>query len=153
MRWRFFLACLGVAVVALVAQVVVGCCCRSRRGRPSGGVNEFTARTRPAALIVLLTTPFQAAGEEYFFRGYLLRPSGRCSATSGWRSSVTAVLFALAHGMQNLPLFFDRFMFGLIAGWLVVRTGGLEAGIAMHVLNNFLAFGIALTFGDLADDR
>ena len=29
------------------------------------------------------------------------------------------------------------------------RTGGLEAGIALHILNNFLAFGFALAFGDL----
>ena len=28
-------------------------------------------------------------------------------------------------------------------------TGGLEAGIAMHVLNNFLAFGLALAFSDM----
>ena len=61
----------------------------------------------------------------------------------------TATLFAFAHGTQNPPLFLDRFAFGLIAGWLVTRTGGLEAGIALHVLNNFLAFGIALIFGDL----
>ena len=29
----------------------------------------------------------------------------------------------------------------LVAGTLVILTGGLEAGIAMHVLNNWLAFG------------
>ena len=28
-------------------------------------------------------------------------------------------------------------MFGLVAGWLVIRTGGLEAGIAMHILDLF----------------
>ena len=71
------------------------------------------------------------------------RRSARCSpSASGSRSSLTALLFALAHGLQNFPLFFDRFMFGLIAAWLVIRTGGLEAGIALHVLNNFLAFGL-----------
>ena len=43
---------------------------------------------------------------------------------------VTSGLFALAHGVQNFPLFFDRFMFGMIAGWLIIHTGGLEAGIA-----------------------
>ena len=31
----------------------------------------------------------------------------------------------------------------------MITTGGLEAGIAMHVLNNFLAFGAALAFGDM----
>ena len=63
---------------------------------------------------------------------------------------LTAVLFALAHGTQNFPLFFDRFAFGLIAGWLVILVGGLEAGIALHILNNLLAFGVAIAFGDLA---
>ena len=31
------------------------------------------------------------------------------------------------------------------------RRPGLEAGIAMHILNNFLAFGFALSFGDLTE--
>ena len=31
-----------------------------------------------------------------------------------------------------------------IAAW---RTGGLEAGIAMHAVNNVLAFGVVLLFG------
>ena len=59
------------------------------------------------------------------------------------------MLFAAAHGAQNFPLFFDRFAFGFIAGWLIIRTGGLEAGIAMHILNNFFALGAALLFGDI----
>ena len=81
-------------------------------------------------MIVVLTTPLQAAGEEYGFRGYLLQAFGSLFATArvdGGRVLVSATLFALAHGVQNFPLFFDRFMFGLIAGWLVIRTGGLEA--------------------------
>ncbi len=31
-----------------------------------------------------------------------------------------------------------------MAGYLVIRIGGLEAGIALHVVNNFFAFGAAL---------
>ena len=53
--------------------------------------------------------------------------------------------------MHDDAFIFDRFAFGLIAGWLVIRTGGLEAGIALHILNNFLAYGFALTFGDLTE--
>ena len=115
-----------------------------------GAVNDFTTTTVILALIVLLTTPFQAAGEEYVFRGYLMQAIGSLSRSRWLALIVTATLFALAHGVQNFPLFFDRFMFGFIAGWLVIRTGGLEAGIAMHILNNFLAFGYALAFSDLS---
>ena len=62
---------------------------------------------------------------------------------------LTSGLFALAHGTQNFPLFFDRFAFGLMAGLLVILVGGLEAGIALHVLNNLVAFGIAIAFDQL----
>ena len=73
------------------------------------------------------------------------------STARGSPSWCPAFLFALAHGLgQSIPVFFDRFAFGLVAGALVVLTGGLEAGIAMHVLNNWLAFGLALAFGDMA---
>ena len=60
-----------------------------------------------------------------------------------------AILFAFAHGAQDAPIFVDRFAFGLVAGVLVITTGGLEAGIAMHVLNNFLAYGAALAYSDM----
>ena len=62
---------------------------------------------------------------------------------------MTSGLFALAHGVQNFPLFFDRFAFGLIAGLIVILVGGLEAGIALHILNNLLAFGVAIALNQL----
>ena len=156
LRWKYLFVCLGLALVALVAQVVVGLVLPGQNEASEfGPVNDFTRTTLAIALVVLLTTPFQAAGEEYLFRGYLLQAFGsffRSRAVGKWIAIVvTALLFAMAHGGQNFPLFFDRFMFGLIAGWLVVRTGGLEAGIALHILNNFLAYGIALSFGDITE--
>jgi uncharacterized protein len=158
MRWKLFFACLGIALVALVAQVLVGMLLPGDAdGDLAGTVNHFTTATAISALVILLTTPLQAAGEEYLFRGYLLQAVGSLfprawAELAKWVAIVvTALVFALAHGAQNFPLFFDRFAFGLIAAWLVVRTGGLEAGIALHVLNNFLAFGLALTFGDISE--
>ncbi len=115
--------------------------------------------------MILVTTPLQALGEEYAFRGYLMQAFGslthgiaeslglsRTAATRvaiGFALLVTSSLFALAHGTQNSPLFFDRFAFGLMAGLIVVLVGGLEAGIALHILNNLLAFALAIFFGDL----
>ncbi len=149
-RWRFFFACLGIAVVALVAQVVVGSFLPGDvETDMSGQLNHFTTTSAAIALIVVFTTPLQAAGEEYVFRGYLMQAFGSLFRYKWVAILLTATLFALAHGVQNFPLFFDRFMFGLIAGWAVTLTGGLEAGIALHILNNFLAFGFALAFGDL----
>ena len=56
---------------------------------------------------------------------------------------VSSVVFAFFHGTQNLALFTDRLAFGLLAAILVWRTGGLEAGIAAHVVNNVFAYLIA----------
>ena len=159
MRWKLFFIFVGISAVALMAQIAVSMLMPgSQEAEVSGQVNHFSATTALLGLIILLTTPFQAAGEEYVFRGYLMQAIGSFWSFSNvpawvakWVAIVgTATLFALAHGVQNFPLFFDRFMFGFIAGWLVVRTGGLEAGIAMHILNNFLAFGYALAFSDLS---
>jgi len=154
LRWKFLFVCMGLAVVALIAQLLVSLLLpeSANPDLSSGSGSSMSTGTAIAlALVILLTTPLQAAGEEYAFRGYLMQAVGSLSRRRWVALLVTSTLFALAHGVQNFPLFFDRFMFGLIAGWLVIRTGGLEAGIAMHVLNNYLAFGLALAFGSLDD--
>lgn len=149
MRWRFFAACVGLAFLALLATVLVSLVLPQQPTDDiSGEVNSFDRTAQQFALVVLFLTPLQAAGEEYAFRGYLTQAFGSFFGT--WAAVLgPALLFALAHGAQSLPVFFDRFAFGVVAGVLVVRTGGLEAGIAMHVLNNWLAFSFAIAFGDL----
>jgi membrane protease YdiL (CAAX protease family) len=155
LRWRFLAICLGLALVALLAQLVVDTLVPTDANPDvAPGPNPVTGTTVALLLIMVFTTPLQAAGEEYAFRGYLTQAVGRL-VDPVWPSRVVAVvvpavLFALAHGLgQDWPIFVDRLSFGLLAGCLVILTGGLEAGIAMHVLNNFLAFGLAIAFGDM----
>ena len=151
-RWRFLLACLGRRGGGADRHPARGL----GRTRGSAGdvgtkVNAFTSTTRDYLLVIAVLTPFQAAGEEYLFRGYLTQAFGGLFHRAWVAVVVPAFLFGLAHGLgQSIPVFFDRFAFGLVAGALVVLTGGLEAGIAMHVLNNWLAFGLALAYGDMA---
>ncbi|MCM0619696.1 CPBP family intramembrane glutamic endopeptidase [Nocardioides bruguierae] len=156
MRWGWLLRCLGLAAITLVVTVVVSALVPATgTGQEiSGNLNDWTSQTTAFLLVVLLLTPLQAAGEEFVFRGYLTQAFGRMVPTWAPLSKavavvVPAVLFALAHGAQDAPVFVDRFAFGLVAGVLVLRTGGLEAGIAMHVLNNLLAYGVALLFSDM----
>jgi uncharacterized protein len=152
-RWRWFLTCLGLGAVALVASVLLALVLPENGGAAvDGTVNDVTDRTVAYLVIVALLIPLQAAGEEYAFRGYLTQACG--GVLSGRRGTAVAVvvpalLFALAHGVQDPPVFIDRFAFGLVAGLLVITTGGLEAGIAMHVLNNWVFFGLALFFGNI----
>lgn len=157
LRWRYLLLCVPLSVVALFASLALAFFLPVPDGQaPVGSINEFTSRTRDFLIVIALLTPFQAAGEEYVFRGYLTQAFG--SVLASRRVSLVlavlgpALIFALFHGLsQDLPVFIDRLAFGIVAGILVIRTGGLEAAIAMHVLNNFAAFGLALAFGDLTE--
>jgi uncharacterized protein len=148
-RWSFFAACLGLALVALAAQILVGLVLPHDPNDITGKLHHFTPTMVALAVVILVTTPLQAMGEEYAFRGYAMQAFGSLTRNPWVAILLTSVLFALAHGVQNLPLFLDRFIFGLMAGFVVLRTGGLEAGIAMHIWNNIVAFGFALAFSDI----
>jgi uncharacterized protein len=151
LRWRFLFVCFGLSVGALIATLVVASLLpQQAETSMSGEVNDFTPVIRNFMLVVLFLTPLQAAAEEYAFRGYLTQAFGGLFRSPVLAVGASSLLFALAHGAQDPPIFLDRFAFGVVAGTLVVLTGGLEAGIAMHVLNNWLAFGIALAFGDMS---
>jgi membrane protease YdiL (CAAX protease family) len=148
-RWRFFGACLGLSLVALAAQLLVGAFLPQDVNTLSGHLHAVTGQTIAFAVVILLTTPLQAIGEEYAFRGYAMQAFGSLTRSPWFAILLSAVLFTAAHGSQNVPLLADRFAFGLLAGYLVWRTGGLEAGIALHVWNNLVAFGFGLAFGDI----
>ena len=106
-------------------------------------------------VLCLLTTPLQAAGEEFLVRGWLTQSIGAWFArpTPGAvvAGLVSATVFALLHGSQNAWLFGDRFAFGLLASYLVWRTGGLEAAIALHAISNISAIIPAALEGSLDD--
>ncbi|HNI71056.1 MAG TPA: CPBP family intramembrane metalloprotease [Marmoricola sp.] len=149
-RWGFLGACFAATIPALGAMMLVGMLVPGDPNGVEGDPNKLTGQLVAIGIVVLLTTPFQAIGEEYLFRGYLGQAFGALSKSRIVAVLVPSLLFGLAHGLQNFPLFFDRFAFGLAAGLLTVLVGGLEAGIAMHVMNNLLAFGVTLAFGDLS---
>lgn len=142
-RWRYMMVCAMVALVLFNAMQVLS-------WAATGTVVELSPQEGfvPFMVVVALTTWVQATGEEYFFRGYLMQALGSLAATPWFGVVASAVVFAFFHGTQNLPLFLNRLGFGLVVGVLVWRTGGLEAGIAGHVVNNVFAyFWAAMTTG------
>ena len=153
LRWGFLAACLGLSIVSLIATVAVSAVLPAQQTGAELGAGDLVAwddRLRDFLLVIVLLTPLQAAAEEYVFRGYLLQSFGGMLRRPWFAVLLSSVLFALAHGLgQGLPIFLDRFAFGIVAGTLVILTGGLEAGIAMHVTNNWLAFTAAVLFDQL----
>ncbi|MGW8950590.1 CPBP family intramembrane glutamic endopeptidase [Streptomyces sp. NPDC055709] len=143
LRWRWLAICLAVALPlvagALAIQVMLP--------GPATGTEQVEWAGLPSFVlglaVVCTLVPFQAAGEEYVFRGWLLQAVG-----AWWRSPWVvalpqAFLFAALHGWGTPWGFADLVVFGMVTGLLTIHTGGLEAAIALHVLNNGLALGIA----------
>lgn len=161
LRWRYLIVTALAALVIFTIVLVISALAdgESLSFAPQPGLVGFL-------VVIALTTPIQAAAEEIFFRGYLLQALGslgrsgdaqasgiRAAASSPWFAIITsAFVFAAFHGLgqQNPALFFDRFAFGVVAGLLVVRTGGLEAAIAAHVMNNIMAWVLAGTTSSIA---
>ncbi|MEU8226217.1 type II CAAX endopeptidase family protein [Kribbella sp. NPDC048915] len=146
LRWR---PLLWFALVALALELIsfliiqLGDVQLATGERHSGGMAPDVVAV---IAVTLLTSPIQAAGEEYYFRGYLLQAVGAYARSWVVAVIVTGVLFTAAHGIwpwQSPALFVDRLAFGLVAGVLAVRTGGLEAGIASHAMNNVVTFVFA----------
>ncbi len=147
LRWGWLIRCVAVSAVIVggltVAAVAV-----------TGGMDVDPGQDAVLiGVVVLATTPLQAAGEEYLFRGWLTQAIGaaipRALVGAVCAAVVSGLAFAALHGQQDAWLFSDRLGFGLIASWLVWRTGGLEAPIAMHAVNNLLAFAMTLLSGEL----
>ncbi|MDC8014074.1 CPBP family intramembrane glutamic endopeptidase [Tahibacter soli] len=83
-------------------------------------------------LIVALLAPL---AEEFVFRGMLLGGLSR-HLSFGASNVLQAGLFAAFHAdPPRLPFYFTL---GLLAGWLVRRSGGLAPALALHALNNAL---------------
>ncbi|MFF0739344.1 CPBP family intramembrane glutamic endopeptidase [Streptomyces sp. NPDC004111] len=102
-------------------------------------------------LVLWALVPFQAAAEEYVFRGWLVQAFGAWVRTPWPGIVVASLLFALAHGLGEKTGFALLLYSAMWWGWLTVRTGGLEASIALHTANNALTYTVAAVLGELAD--
>ncbi|MBK8445615.1 MAG: CPBP family intramembrane metalloprotease [Micropruina sp.] len=146
-RWRWFLECvawlLPLYLISLLVDLVFG-------GLPT---IEITATTGFMIATILLTTPLQAAGEEYLLRGlgqraiaaWLPRTAGLVISTA-----VTALIFMGLHGAGDPWLNVFYLLFATTASVLAWRTGGLEAAVAMHAVNNVVSMTF-LPFTDITD--
>ena len=96
-------------------------------------------------VVVVLTTPFQAAGEEFGARGLITRGAGSWFASPRTALLVGTVLsggvFTLAHGAGDPWLIAFYFAFAVVLSLVTWRTGGLELAVLLHTANNLVAFG------------
>ncbi|MFT2710521.1 MULTISPECIES: CPBP family intramembrane glutamic endopeptidase [Clavibacter] len=148
-RWRWLgRVALVIAPVFLVYIAVTFALDPTGEIRVDGEVVAFL-------VIVLLTTPLQSAGEEYGFRGLVQRSVGswfrdtRVALVVG--AIVASSLFALAHLAEDPWLIAYYFVFGISATISARLTGGLEAPVLIHALNNTLLFIPTALLGQMSE--
>ena len=101
------------------------------------------------ALLIVVMLSLQIAGEEYFFRGTLLQAIGAFTQHAWVGIAITSILFTLVHGAP-IEATVAIAVFGAAAAWLTIRTGGLEAALALHASNNILSFILTAATGGSA---
>lgn len=95
-------------------------------------------------VIVILLVPLQATAEEVVFRGLFMQVLGSWLKSPWFGILIPSIGFALAH-IYDIWGLLSVGLLGVVAAWLTWRTGGLEAAIAIHIVNNLIAFGF-MTF-------
>lgn len=157
LRWRWLAVCLLAAVLCVGLMTASTLLLPADDGAGVGGTEAGWAGWQvfgPAMAMLLVLVPLQSAAEEYVFRGWLLQAVGGYLRSPWCAVLPQAVLFAAAHGLGTPWGFADLVFFAAVAGWLTIRTGGLEASICLHVINNLVSFGFSAAVVDgLASDE
>ena len=113
-----------------------------------GLINLTPADTPPSWPLVAATLAaliiFQAAAEEFVFRGYFLQWIGARARSALVWAVIPSALFALLHysgddGVAAMSYVAATFLFGLFAAATVRLTGGISCAVGYHIANNWLA--------------
>lgn len=143
LRLGWLARCLIPATVVSVGSILVFLGIGLLTGEPLEPVPIDVGAYVVSLVIVLLLVPFQAATEEYVFRGVFMQALGSWTRQLWVPLVVPTALFALAHAFQyDVWGVLEVGVFGIAAAVATWRTGGLEAAIAMHTLNNVVAFAV-----------
>lgn len=159
-RWRWIGRTVLPALVALVVMNVLGIALELAL---AGGAGEEELAEMPvidpalalwSLLIVVILVPIQATAEELVYRGLFMQSLGawlgEVRGASAFASFVRGpwlpiAVPALAFGFSHIYDFWGWaavVAMGVATGWVSWRTGGLEAAISLHVVNNLVAFSL-----------
>ncbi len=141
-RWSIVVKCLVLQAALAIVGVLVSL------PWVEGGVRFAGFRSEHVLLFVPLAalTLFQTSSEDVFFKGFLFRQLG--AATALWWLApvlITGAFVWLHIGNPDLDdllwLVVPYFVLSeLFIVYLIMRTGGMEAALAIHWLNNFFIF-------------
>ncbi|RGE21932.1 CPBP family intramembrane glutamic endopeptidase [Leucobacter sp. wl10] len=147
-RWGLLWRLCGAAVLAIVVMNLVGIGAGialdpGSLTEPSPGADrDFDVNAALLSLLlVLLLVPLQSTAEEVVFRGLFMQVLGAWFKNPWFAILIPSVGFASLH-IYDIWGLLAVGLLGAVSAWLTWRTGGLEAAIAIHIVNNYIAFGI-----------
>lgn len=149
LRWRWLGVALipaaGVWIVTTVAQLGLGFATGEQLEPFSTPVDTYLL----SMLIVVVLVPVQAATEEYLYRGVALQSIGSWLRWAPLPILASALMFGFSHAYDAWGIVQVTVM-GIGFAIATIRTGGLEAAIALHAVNNIGVFAITGTgmFGE-----
>lgn len=150
LRWGWLLRC-GLVALAIYLAVngVSAALSLAAGGRPEPLQPVPGFWWLLLSLVVIV--PLQCASEELVFRGYLAQSVGRWLKHPAWAILLPVPLFVAGHlydvwGLSSVGIM------AVTMGLVTWRTGGLEAGIALHTVNNcFVTFLGMIGLADMND--
>ncbi|WP_338750551.1 CPBP family intramembrane glutamic endopeptidase [Janibacter alittae] len=146
-RWRWMGRASLVTVVIWGAYIVLGWLL------DGGEVGDRPEHWPWLIVITVLTTPLQAAAEEIAFRGGLLQGVGawikRPVPALVTGTVLSTALFSLAHGSLDPWVLMQLGSMAVATCYLTWRTGGLEAAIVLHTVNNVVIILLLTLVGGL----
>ncbi|MDR4531939.1 type II CAAX endopeptidase family protein [Glutamicibacter sp. PS] len=139
LRTRWLLVALGLCLASYVPYLALVLGIEAVGAGTLAPQFEPPAAPLTLALLIILLVPFQAAAEELVFRGLLMQAVGSWLRHPAFAILLPIPLFTFGH-LYDIYGLLDVSFFAVAAGYLTWRTGGLEAAIALHVVNNVSLF-------------
>ena len=149
LRWGWLLRCTAVVTPLWVVYLAVSWVLFDQEVLPRS--EQWVG----LVVVSLLTTPLQAAGEEIAFRGGLVQSVGSWFPSPVVALVVTTILstvtFVAAHGSFDPWIGIEIGTLAVFGCYLAWRTGGLEAVLVIHIVNNVLITVTGALFGGLEE--
>jgi len=130
--WKLYLKCLAIPIAIYVVMTLISVAVQGQ----AHGVNRLT----PLVIVVFIVLICaQSISEEFLFRGIIMQTIGSWVNIPVVAIIIPSVLFAALHP-YNIIGVVTTFIVGVMFAVVAWKTNGLEAGSAIHSINNITSF-------------
>ena len=84
--------------------------------------------------------------EEFLFRGFLYSQLRRSFLKDWGAVAISSLVWTAIHFQYEVGILFFLFLFGLFLGYFRIKYNSLQIPVALHALNNLIAFILTIYF-------